>query len=48
MQVRLTLRPGNKGNAKALKRYGNRLISVRYRYDGTQRMRLKTVELIEE
>lgn len=48
MQVRLTLRQGQKGTAKALQRYRNRLIAVRYRYDGTLRMRLKAVELLEE
>ena len=49
MQVRLALRPRPKrGTAKARKRYGNRLISGRYRNDETLQMRLKTVERIEE
>ena len=48
MQIRLTLKPGQKGTKKLLKRYGDRLVCVRYRYDPRNKKRYKTVELIEE
>lgn len=48
MEVRLTLRPGQRGTKKLVARYGDRLICVRYRYDEVRRRRYKTVELIEE
>lgn len=45
-EVGLSLRPGQNGTKKLVKKYGTNLIMVRYRYfDG---FRLKTVELIEE
>jgi len=31
--VRLILRPGQNGTKKLLEKYGDRLVSVRYRYD---------------
>jgi len=46
--VRLILRPGQNGTKRLLEKYGDRLVSVRYRYDEEQGMRYKTVELIEE
>ena len=46
MDVRTTLRPGDKGPKGMVRRFGDRLICVRYRYDKHQRRRLKTVELI--
>ena len=48
MKTRLTLRPGQNGTKKLVAKYGRRLVAVRYRYDPAYRMRLKTVELIEE
>jgi len=48
MQTRLTLRPGQKGTKKLVKRYGDKLVCVRYRYDAEKKKRYKTVELIEE
>ena len=45
-QVRLHLRPGQKGTKGLLAQYGDRLICVRYRYDAQRRRRLKTVELV--
>lgn len=48
MEVRTTLRPGNKGTRALLRKYGKRLISVRYRYDRDKGMCYKTVELVEE
>lgn len=48
MKTRLTLKPGQNGTKKLLRKYGGRLLAVRYRYDERRRVRLKTVELIEE
>ncbi len=48
MKTRLTLRPGSNGTKKLQLKYGVRLLAVRYRYDLDRRIRLKTVELIEE
>lgn len=48
LKTRLTLAPGANGTKKLVARYGDRLVCVRYRYDVEKRMRLKTVELIEE
>ena len=45
-QVRLHLKPGQKGTKGLLAQYGDRLICVRYRYDAKRRRRLKTVELV--
>ena len=45
-QVRLHLKPGQKGTKGLLAEYGDRLICVRYRYDAQRRIRLKTVELV--
>jgi hypothetical protein len=47
-RTRATLRPGRPGTKRLVRRYGDRLIAVRYRYDPIRRVRLKTVELIEE
>lgn len=46
METRLTLRPGQNGARKLTERFGKRLVCVRYRYDGIQRKRYTTVELI--
>lgn len=48
MKTRLTLRPGQNGTKKLQTKYGARLLAVRYRYDVERRVRLKTVELVEE
>ena len=48
MKTRLTLKPGQNGTKKMQLKYGGRLVAVRYRYDERRRLRLKTVELIEE
>ncbi|MEX1109453.1 MAG: hypothetical protein WEC00_11105 [Dongiaceae bacterium] len=48
METRLTLRPGQAGTRKLVKRFGDRLLRVRYVYDSTTKQRLKTVELIVE
>ncbi len=48
MKTRLTLRPGQNGTKKLQRKYGERLLAVRYRYDERRRVRLKTIELIED
>ncbi len=48
MKTRLTLTPGANGTKKLQEQYGDRLVCVRYRYDEVRRMRIKTVELIED
>ncbi|HEX7706320.1 MAG TPA: hypothetical protein VF701_07680 [Thermoanaerobaculia bacterium] len=48
MKTRLTLAPGANGTKELVARYGDRLVCVRYRYDAARRLRIKTVELIEE
>jgi len=45
-EVRLHLKPGQKGTKQLLAQYGDRLICVRYRYDVQRKKRLKTVELL--
>ena len=48
METRLNLEPGQNGTKALVKKYGERLVCVRYRYDASTGMRYKTVELIEE
>jgi hypothetical protein len=48
MEARVTLRPGQRGTKKLVRRFGERLICVRYRYDAVRRKRFTTVELIVE
>jgi len=48
MEARVTLRSGQRGTKKLVQRFGDRLICVRYRYDGSQRKRFTTVEIIVE
>ena len=42
----VTLRPGARGTIQLVRKYGKRLIFVRYRYIASIRTRYKTVELI--
>lgn len=46
METKLTLKPGKRGTKKLLRKYGKRLVCVRYRYDEETEMRYKTIELI--
>src|SRR3990172_9111165 len=46
MQIRTVRKPGEPGTQKLVERYGQRLVSVRYRYDPAKGKRYKTVELI--
>ncbi len=48
MKTRLILKPGQKGTKRLVKKYGDALVCVRFRYDAELRQRLKTVELILE
>ena len=48
METRLNLQPGQNGTKALVKKYGERLVCVRYRYDQQTGTRYKTVELIEE
>jgi len=44
--VRKTLRPGDRGTKKLVKRHGDDLVCVRYLYDERAGVRLTTVELV--
>ncbi len=46
MIVTKTLRPGDKGTDKWVRKYGQRLVCVRYRHDKERRKNLTTVELV--
>jgi len=43
-----TMKPGQPGTKKVAAKYGFKLVTVRYRYDRINKMRYKTVELIED
>lgn len=40
--------PGDPGTKKWIKKYGNQLICIRYKYDRIRKMKIKTIELIVE
>ena len=42
----ITLRPGDRGTIRLVRKYGEKLIRVRYRYDLETQKCVKTVELI--
>jgi len=46
MHIRTVRRPGEPGTQKLVAKYGDRLVSVRYRYDAQKGKRYKTVEFI--
>jgi hypothetical protein len=46
LRTKLTLAPGQNGTKKLARKYGERLVCVRYRYDEESRQRFKTIELI--
>jgi hypothetical protein len=48
MITQTTLRPGQKGTKGLAKKYGDRLVCVRYKYDENTQRRYTTVELIED
>ncbi|AGA91295.1 hypothetical protein Thimo_2571 [Thioflavicoccus mobilis 8321] len=47
MIIQTTLRPGQKGTKALVRKYGDRPVCVRYRYDRETGRRCTTVELIE-
>ena len=42
----VTLRPGDRGTIRLVRKYGEKLIRVRYRYNPDTQKRVKTIELI--
>ena len=46
VDVRKTLRPGERGTRKLLKVYGDALVAVCYRHDEAAGVRLKTAEIV--
>ena len=48
MKSHCHLKPGQKGTKRLVEQYGESLLCVRYRYDKTRGVRLKTVEVIVE
>jgi hypothetical protein len=43
-----SIKPGRPGSRRWLRRYGSRLLAVRYRGDGRRRIRMTTVEIVVE
>ncbi len=48
MKTRLILKPGQRGTKSLVKKYGEALLCVRFRYDAKAQQRIKTVELVVE
>ena len=48
MKTRLILKSGQPGTKRLVKKYGEALLCVRFKYDAEKRQRLKTVELVVE
>jgi len=48
VKTRLILKPGQRGTKNLVKKYGDSLLCVRFKYDAQKQQRLKTVELIVE
>lgn len=48
MKTQKHLNPGQKGTKKLVEKYGESLVCVRYRYDETRGVMLKTVEIVVE
>ena len=48
MKSRLNLKLGQKGTKKLVEKYVKSLLYVRYRYDESRGVRLKTVEIVVE
>jgi hypothetical protein len=45
-KVQRTVRPGARGTLRYVRRYGDALVAVRYRYDAARDLRYTTVELV--
>lgn len=48
VKTRLILKPGQRGTKNLVKKYGETLLCVRFKYDSEKEQRVKTVELIVE
>jgi len=48
MKTHTHLKPGQKGTKRLVEKFGDSLICVRYRYDESRGVRLKTVEIVVE
>ena len=48
MTTKRTLCPGQPGSKKWVRKYGNKLVCVRYKYDSQLYQKMITVELVEE
>ena len=48
MKITKKLLPGQPGTKKLVKKFGNDLFCVRYRYDSERKRKIKTVEIIME
>ncbi len=48
MKTRLILKAGQPGTKTLVKKYGDALLCVRFKYDARLRQRIKTVELVVE
>ncbi len=48
MKTRLILKAGQPGTKSLVKRYGEALLCVRFKYDARTRQRIKTIELVVE
>lgn len=48
MKTHCHLKPGQKGTKRLQEQYGDALLCVRYRYDESRGVRLKTVEIVVE
>ena len=46
MEVIKTMRPGRPGTQRYLRRYGEKLVAVRYRHDPKRNRQLTTIELV--
>ncbi len=46
MRVKRIMHPGQPGTKKLMKKYGNKMLCVRYRYDEEKMMMYKTIEII--
>ena len=46
MKVKRILHPGQPGTKKLVKKYGDKMLCVRYRYDEDKMMMYKTIEII--
>ncbi|MBN1480493.1 hypothetical protein EH223_20765 [candidate division KSB1 bacterium] len=46
MDIQRRVAPGNPGTIKYMQEYGDRLVCVRYKYDKSEMIKYKTIEII--